>query len=415
MTNREIENSINRAVSCAVPDVRASVLTRCEEQKGKIIVMTEKKRTRRWAARVAGMAAALMLLVGGAQVYRANYAVASTVSLDVNPSIEIKVNRSEKVLAVVPLNEDGRIVVGNMDFEGSGLELTVNALIGSMLKNGYLSDMANSILISVDSADPAAGERLQTELTAEINALLQTDQFSGAVLSQTVEPDSQLQQLADAYGITAGKAQLIRQICSQDTRYTFEDLVSLSINELNLLSESGSVRLENVESVGIASNKGYIGEAAAKAAALNHAGVEEKDISGYEFEMGYEHGSMVYEIEFICGGYEYEYDIDAATGAVIKQERETHRGTSETQSHHTHHTQQTDDTTVYIGETAALEAALEHAGVSEDDISRYKCKLDREDGLMVYEIEFTCAGYEYEYEISADDGSVVKYERERDN
>lgn len=415
MTNREMENRICHAVEHAAPDVRDSVLTRCEEQKGRIVIMAEKKKTRGWAARAAGIAAAFVLLAGGAlgvHAYRDNYTVASTVSLDVNPSIEIKVNKNEKVLEVVPLNEDGKIVIGGMDFEGSGLELTVNALIGSMLKNGYLSDMANSILISVDSADLAESEKLQTELTAEINALLQTDQFSGAVLSQTVIQDSQLQQLAEAYGITTGKAQLIQQICTQNTRYTFEDLVSLSINELNLLSESGSVQLENVSSVGSASDKGYIGEAAAKAAALSHAGVDEKDISSYEFEMGYEHGSMVYEIEFFCNGYEYEYDIDASTGAVVKQEKEARKGWNGEDTHHTYQTENTADD--YIGETAAMEAALAHAGVAEDEISRYKCKLDREDGMMVYEIEFKCGGYEYEYEIGAEDGSVIKYERERD-
>ena len=51
-----------------------------------------------------------MLLGGGLFYQRAN-AVASVVSLDVNPSIELKVNRSEKVLVCTPLNEDAKAIL----------------------------------------------------------------------------------------------------------------------------------------------------------------------------------------------------------------------------------------------------------------------------------------------------------------
>lgn len=59
------------------------------------------------------------------------------------------------MLRVNALNEDGRIVLGDMNFSGSSLDVTVNALVGSMLRNGYLSELANSILVSVDNGDPA--------------------------------------------------------------------------------------------------------------------------------------------------------------------------------------------------------------------------------------------------------------------
>ena len=51
----------------------------------------------------------------------------SVIMLDVNPSVSISVDAEEKVLAVTPLNADGNIVVGDMDFTGSSLDVTVNA------------------------------------------------------------------------------------------------------------------------------------------------------------------------------------------------------------------------------------------------------------------------------------------------
>ena len=44
-----------------------------------------------------------------------------------------------------------------------------------------------------------------------------------------------------------------------------------------------------------------------------------------------------------------------------------------------------------------------------------KKELDFEDGRMVYEVEFESNGYEYSYEIDANDGSVISHEKERDD
>ena len=38
--------------------------------------------------------------------------------------------------------------------------------------------------------------------------------------------------------------------------------------------------------------------------------------------MDYEHGRKVWEIKFCQGGLEYEYDIDAETGSVLKFEKD---------------------------------------------------------------------------------------------
>ena len=69
----------------------------------------------------------------------------------------------------------------------------------------------------------------------------------------------------------------------------------------------------------------------------------------------------------------------------------------------------------YIGESAALSAALTHAGVSESQISRQKVELDRDDGRMIYEVEFHVDRMEYDYEIDATTGSVLKAESDWDD
>lgn len=456
MANKDTEQKIKQAFSNAVPDIRDSILSDCKSQKGAVIIMTDTNKRTFSPRRLAGIAAAFVLLIGGMagfQTYRANYSVASTVSLDVNPSIEIQVNKKEEVLAVNPRNEDAQIVVGDMDFKGSNLDVAINALIGSMLRNGYLNELANSILISVDNQDPAKSAELQERLANEINAVLQSGTFDGAVLSQSISADSKLRELADTYGITLGKAQLIQQITQQSAFYSFEDLVPLSINELNLLTESGNLNLTNVNSLGTASDKAYIGQEKAKQAAISHAGASADKLTEYEIELDFEHGVMVYEVEFKCEGFEYDYEIDAITGAVLKSEKEpdddyvppqqpdTTQPEANNSSQAEGSTAQTDNQpsqpnnnapqanhtpeqtapesqkpkNSYISEAQAKNAAISHAGVSANAVTEYESELDREHGMMVYEIEFKCEGFEYEYEIDASTGAIVKNQKEQDD
>ena len=424
MASKEIEAKIKQAFSNAVPDVLDSILSMSQEQKGEVIDMTEEIKTNSGGRRIAGIAAAFLLLLAGVlgfNYYHSNYAVATKVALEVNPSVEIKVNQRERVLDVAALNEDGRVLLGDMDFSGRDLDVAVNAIIGSMLRNGYLSDLANSILISVDNDDPVKSGELQERLTQEINSLFATGAFNGAVLSQTISAQQDLRTLADTYGITVGKAQLIREITEKNNLYQFQELVPLSINQLNLLSSSAGTNLDKVTSVGQASDKAYIGREAAKQIAFDHAGVSAANATSVEVDMDWEHGAMVYEVEFKSGGYEFEYDIDAKTGAIYGSERDRNDnddyddnhdykapGTGTSQS-------QPPASSSYIGTARAKEIALAHAGVSAGSIRDLDIELEREHGVMVYEVEFESGDYEYEYEIDARTGAIYKSEKDRDD
>lgn len=408
-----VKTAFEHATPRSIPPILSGAAQSTE--KGRIIMMKETKNYAKLIRRVAGIAAALVLLCGigvGLFTYQAT-AVNTTVSLDVNPSVEITVNKGEKVIAVNPLNTDGEAIIGDLDFKGSDLDVAVYALIGSMLDKGYISEISNSILLSVNSKDETTGAALRERLSTEINAQLQSESFSGAVLSQTVTEDGELKALAETYGISLGKAKLIKQITLQNTAYTFEDLVSLNINELNLLTESGSTRLESVEAVGTASDKKYIGAEAARRIAITHAEVNEADVTKFEIELDVEKGVMVYDIEFDCGGFEYDYDVNAETGEVVKSQKEQDGKKNSSAADPNNGSTGNGADAAYVGEDAALSAALTHAGLAADAaVEAYECKLDREKGQMVYELEFVFGGFEYDYDINAESGAVVKYEKE---
>jgi len=129
MTNEKMEQRLAAAIEKTAPNDVDGVLSRCEERKGTVIPMTTKKTIKRkWTSLIAACLA-VMLLGGGGVFYQRANAVASVVSLDVNPSIELKVNRSEKVLVCTPLNEDAKAILADMsngaDLKGAKLDVAV--------------------------------------------------------------------------------------------------------------------------------------------------------------------------------------------------------------------------------------------------------------------------------------------------
>ena len=403
MKTENINEMLKSAVSNAAPDVLDNVLHACDHEKGKVIYM-EKKKNRSFAG-FAAVAAVFVLLIAGIFIAKnngfgiTNNSLAAVVSLDVNPSIELKVDNDEDVISVNGLNDDGKKVLEGMDLEDTDLEVAVNAIIGSMLKHGYINEMANSILLSVSGVEGYDADALETKLANEVNALLK----NGAVLSQNVSSaDDKLVKLADEYGITVGKAALIQEIVKNSKTHTFEQLAGLTINELNLISENS--KLDNIKSEGKASAKSYIGKDAALSAALKAAGLSKDQVKNIEIELDYEHGVMVYEVEFDRGFDEYSYDIDAKTGEVVAYNNDDD-----------------DDKIVnvpaedVIGKDAAKSAALKHSGLTAAQVTELSVELDRENGKTVYEVEFKSAGYEYSCEIDAVKGTVLYSNKELDD
>lgn len=426
MTDHELERRLRTALDHAAPNDLEGVLSRCETGKGTVIDMTNavetKKKKNRWAPLAASACLALVLVGGGGgyYYYSANNAVASLVSLDVNPSIQLEVNKNEKVLSATPMNDDGAEILDGMDLKGTQADVAMYAIIGSLLQHGYVDELANSILITVEDDDQVRGEKLQQELTAQADAALANAQVNGAVLAQTLQNSEELSQKAQEYGISTGKAALIQAIVagSNNTK-TFEDLVGLSINELNLLytaqaplegqtsgneQNTGAANAAPITTSGSASQSAYIGLEAAKEAALKHAGVSASDATFVEAEYDYDDGRMVYEVEFHVKGTEYDYEIDAQTGEVVKYKTEqngTNTGSSSA------------NTSSFIGESAAKAAALSHAGVSESSTKYCNAWLEYDDGRAeCYEVEFMAGNTRYEYKIALTSATVLESERE---
>ena len=407
MTNEKMEQRLAAALEKTAPDDVSGVLSRCEERKGTVINMKTKKPTKRkWTSLIAACLA--VMLLGGGLFYQQVNAVASVVSLDVNPSIELKVNRSEKVLVCTPLNEDAKAILADMsngaDLKGAKLDVAVNAIVGSLVRNGYLNSISSAIMISVEDKDTARAEKLQRELTSAVDGVLQTSEAKAAVLTQTLTQDAAREQQARENNISTGKAALVNCVLAINPSLKFDALAKLSVEELKDLAEAGAPAMP-------------IGKEAAACAAEQYAGTTALDSVTAEVDPELDESPAHYEVGLHAAWGEFEYLVDAYTGKVLSGQRNLLTAAS-TPNETTKPSDQKPDpsgTAQDIGHAKAKSIALNHAGVSENEAYDMEIELDDEDGTLVYEVEFKSGGMEYSYEINAATGAIFKHEAEIDD
>lgn len=69
----------------------------------------------------------------------------------------------------------------------------------------------------------------------------------------------------------------------------------------------------------------------------------------------------------------------------------------------------------YIGEDAAKEIALTHAGVAAADCTELKVELDTDDAVVHYDVDFKAGGMEYDYDIDSTTGDILQSNSEVDD
>ena len=403
MTNEKMEQRLASAVEKTAPNDVNGVLSRCDERKGTVIPMTTKKTTKKRWTTLAAACLALVLLGGGGIFYQQAHAVASVVSLDVNPSIELKVSKSEKVLVCTPLNEDAKAILADMgggaDLKGAKLDVAVNAIVGSLVRNGYLNSISSAIMISVEDNDTARAEKLQRELTSTVDGVLQTSESRASVLTQTLTQDAGLEQQARENSISIGKAALVNRVLALNPALKFDALAKLSVEELKDLAEAGAPAMP------IGTDKAMD----IAAAAFGKASTAKMAYSAVDPEL--DESPAHYEVEITSQtGEEFEYKVDAYTGAILESKREAADGTEVPVVQPSKPAASGD-----IGYAKAKSVALNHAGVSEGKAYDMDIELDYEDGTLVYEVEFKSGNMEYSYEINAATGAILKHEAELDD
>ena len=255
--------------------------------------------------KIAAAAACLCLLIGMG-MFGNTRKVDSIVSIDVNPSIQLTVSKDDKILSAVALNKDAEVVLEGMELKKVDLDTALNALIGSLLKNGYLDEVYNAINVCVENNDTQRADEISEKVKQEINNLMIQNDLIGDVNSQTCPVDQQLKELAEKYGISVGKLTLAQKV-SENLDISLDIAVKFTISELWALLEAEDVELLTKDDV--------------VKIAVEDAGIDETKMVLTHVKVKETAGVYTYDIKFaVEETSEYKYKIDAVTGAILEFE-----------------------------------------------------------------------------------------------
>ena len=133
-------------------------------EKGQVVNMNKKFKL---IAKTGSIAAALAISAVTGFAYTAP---ATYVSLDVNPSIEYKLNSFDRVISVVAVNDDGEKIVNELDLKNDKIAKAVSKTIDKLKKEGYLTeDEYSGIVIAVSNKNEEKSDELAKDIEDEIN------------------------------------------------------------------------------------------------------------------------------------------------------------------------------------------------------------------------------------------------------
>ena len=157
----------------------------------------------------------------------------------------------------------------------------------------------------------------------------------------------------------------------------------------------------------------FISKDEVKEVVLNTMNVNEEDV--YFESIDLELDKKEYEVELYYNKNDYEFKVSAKEGKIIYTDYyipSNNVNNSNGDNNNTSNNSQTTTQGNNISLDEAVSIALENANASESDVNFVKKQEDYDDNELVYDIEFHYEGYEYEYEIRANDGFIISQDKD---
>lgn len=299
-------------------------------------------------------AAVFVLLLGGIFGYRALDKNVCTVTVDINPSVTLTVNRLGRVKAVDTGNADAADLLADVDLAGARTQDALGTLADALTDADYLTDADNTLLVTVDGASAARAQKL-------------------------------------------GKA----------VYDAAQALSALPVQDLLVLAETYDVTFDTAQLYGTVSRDGYRSEDDVRAIVGFDATIDPADCTQELTQYG---GQLAYRVRFAAAGGEYCYTIAARTGDILDVQRpEKPAQTPEAPAAPAKPDvpdDPTDPTDSEISISEALRRVLQELGISLPEIRDVDVRRVQVSGRDAYHITFTANGKPYSFYVDTHDGDI---------
>lgn len=347
---------------------------------------------------LAAACVALILLVGGIFYYRGNLMVDSLVDLDVNPGIELLTNQKNRVLEAYATNGDGDKVLSGMDLQNVDLQVALNAIVGSMVQQGYMTKDTKGVLVTVQNKDQKKADNLRKLVVKEMEIALSTEDMNAAVFHQVISiQNNNASAFARKNNISLGKAVFVLNLANKARSLDAKELAKMKISEIAKLVADKNIDIRDIIEY---DSDDSLWENIADAIEDINEGDDDYIVATTQQE-----STQAVQVQ----PTETKAVAQTETQAATQTQPQTH---AQTQPQTKLQTNAQPQTGGRISADKAKAIAFGHAGVSAGQVRDLSVEYD-DDG--VYEIDFKVGNMEYDYEIGAVDGYIRKADVEQDD
>ena len=166
-------------------------------------------------------------------------------ALDINPSVEFRLNRLGQVVSVHAVNEDAKVLLKDYHINDHSLEAVLDDISILLVNAGYLgSHKENDILITVEKTSDS------TEILSKVNAIIEKvlnqNQISATILTQSIDINQDLTLDANQNQISAGKMAIIKRLLAQDPSLTPKELSETKLSDLLAYAVQNNLTIEEL-------------------------------------------------------------------------------------------------------------------------------------------------------------------------
>ena len=154
----------------------------------------------------------------------------SYVSLDINPSILLSVNRFDKVVKVEALNDDASKVISDLKLYNTDVTDAVNKIVNEANELGYVKDEEEAILVSTYCDNTEKQDKLQQKIHKNLEDNLNKNGIGSLIIDMTLTNEDALKM--NEYGVSEAKILFVKKAIEQNPELKLEDLIYLPTREI---------------------------------------------------------------------------------------------------------------------------------------------------------------------------------------
>ena len=159
------------------------------------------------------------------------------ITVDINPSVEIGINKSEQVVDVRAVNEDAEVLIQEVEFEQMQLEQFLETLLTDADDRGYLNENAGIVISTVvvapesDQTSETLNRKWREKAEDTLHTLPKLKKKEVRVTTVTAAPE--VKEAAKKQQISTGKYEIYLRAKENGKKIEIEDVRDSSVAEID--------------------------------------------------------------------------------------------------------------------------------------------------------------------------------------